>query len=259
MNAKFQIEERSCQEKIPRVFQKAMRTAKDAGGARLYESAKFLTAQQIADYFSRQAGKRNTDENTQMTTKKKLPVWKIRPTRLQLMREKVLTNVLIQNVHPIVYDAYNICELVEKSKLSSLYMYIRILMLQQICFSFGLDTSNIALKRRKQPYTDILTDLKRSCKYSCSSETYYTRGCIGLYHILYKRRSSHLKWNEIMNVDGRESKRGRFFVSWFPNFLSRTNSSLEGCFRIKCLIALLYTLKNFTVYFTLFSFTVYKH
>ena len=139
-----------------------MRTAKDAGGARLYESANFLTAQQIPDYFSRQAAKRNTDENTQMTTKKKLPVWKIRPTRLQLMREKVLTNVLIQNVHPIVYDAYNICELVEKSKLSSLY--IRILVLQEICFSFGLDTSSIALKRRKQPYTDILTDLKRSCK-----------------------------------------------------------------------------------------------
>ena len=39
-----------------------MRTAKDAGGARLYESANFLTAQQIPDYFSRQAAKRNTDE-----------------------------------------------------------------------------------------------------------------------------------------------------------------------------------------------------
>ena len=49
-----------------------MRTAKDAGGARLYESAEFLTAQQIADYFSRLVAKRNTDENTQMTTKKKI-------------------------------------------------------------------------------------------------------------------------------------------------------------------------------------------
>ena len=34
-------------------------------------------------------------------------------THLQQMREKVVTNVSIQNAHPILYDAYNICELVE--------------------------------------------------------------------------------------------------------------------------------------------------
>lgn len=68
-------------------------------------------------------------------------------THLQQMREKVVTNVSIQNAHPILYDAYNICELVEQSKLST----FSICMLREICSSFGLDTSNITLKQRKQP------------------------------------------------------------------------------------------------------------
>ena len=59
-----------------------------------------------------------------------------RETHLQQMREKVVTNVSIQNAHPILYDAYNICELVEQSKLST----FSICMLREICSSFGLDT-----------------------------------------------------------------------------------------------------------------------
>ena len=43
---------------------------------------------------------------------------------------------------------------------------------------------------------------------------------------------------------------------WFPDFLSRT-SSPERFFRVKCLIALLQTLKKYHI--SLFSFTVYYH
>ena len=98
-------------------------------------------AQQIADYFSRLGAKRNTDENTQEDDDEEETASLENETHLQLICEKVVTNVLIQNAHPILYDAYNICELVEKSKLSS----FSIRMIQDICFSFGLDISNTEL------------------------------------------------------------------------------------------------------------------
>ena len=73
-----------------------------------------------------------------------------------------MTNVLTQNAHPIVYDAYNICELVEKSKLSS----FSIRMIQEICFSFGLDISNIELSEESSStLTLTLRGLVKSCKW----------------------------------------------------------------------------------------------
>ena len=70
-------------------------------------------AKQIAKYFSRLAAKRNTDENTQEEDDEEETASLENETHLHLIWEKVVTNVLIQNAHPIVYDAYNNCELVE--------------------------------------------------------------------------------------------------------------------------------------------------
>ena len=75
------------------------------------------------------------------------------------MRDNIVTSMSFQNAHPIVYNSFNICELVQKSKLSS----FSIKMLQEICSSFGLDISNIKIKR-KQPYINILRDLVKGCK-----------------------------------------------------------------------------------------------
>ena len=54
-----------------------------------------------------------------------------------MLRDKVLSEVSIQNSHPIIYDSYNICELVLNSKLSSFLVS----MLRSICEAFGLETS----------------------------------------------------------------------------------------------------------------------
>ena len=59
--------------------------------------------QQIADYFSRLAAKGNTDENTEEEDDKEEAASLENETHLQLIWEKVVTNVLIQNAHPIVY------------------------------------------------------------------------------------------------------------------------------------------------------------
>ena len=53
LNAKFQIGERTGKKADPTDVSKAMRTAKDSNGERLFCSSDFLTSQQISSYFSR--------------------------------------------------------------------------------------------------------------------------------------------------------------------------------------------------------------
>ena len=79
--------------------------------------------------------------------------------QLQVLRNQVMSDISIQQVHPIVYDAHNICDLVKNSKLST----FSIKMLQDICSSFGLDVSKITIKRKK-PHIDLLTNLVMGCK-----------------------------------------------------------------------------------------------
>ncbi|KAJ7351059.1 phosphatidylinositol-3,4,5-trisphosphate binding [Desmophyllum pertusum] len=56
--------------------------------------------------------------------------------------------------HPIVYDAYNLCE----KKLSE----FSITVLKNICTYFGIDHSNVIVRRR-QPYVDKLQSLCQEC------------------------------------------------------------------------------------------------
>lgn len=83
---------------------------------------------------------------------------------LQELKDAILTDMSIQHAHPIVYDAHNICDLVQKSKLAS----FSIAMLQNICEAFGLDTSSIRV-RRKKPYVEMLTNLAMGCE--CQRKT----------------------------------------------------------------------------------------
>lgn len=163
--AKFQIGEQTGQKVDPTSVSRVMRTAKDSNGERLFDSTEFLTSQQVASFFSSFASKRSikdvaeaqSDEDEEQTEADK-------ESQLQVLRNKVMSDVSIQHVHPIVYDAHNICELVKNSKLST----FSIKMLQDICSSFGLDASKITVKRKK-PYIDLLTNLFMGCK--CQTNT----------------------------------------------------------------------------------------
>ena len=153
LSAKFQIGERTGLKEDPASVATAMRKAKDVNGERLFDSTEFLTAQQVASFFSRLAAKKTTDEDEDHTAHLQ------RENHSQEMRDNIVTSMSIQNAHPIVYDSFNICELVQKSKLAS----FSIKLLQEICASFGLDISNIKIKR-KQPYINILRELVKGCK-----------------------------------------------------------------------------------------------
>ena len=63
LNAKFQIGERNGRKADPTDVSKAMRTAKDSNGERLFGYDDFLTSQQVSSYFSRLAAKRSVEED----------------------------------------------------------------------------------------------------------------------------------------------------------------------------------------------------
>ena len=160
LSAKFQIGERTGLKADPASVPTAMRKAKDVNGERLFDSTEFLTAQQVASFFSRLAAKKTNDEDTEDDDEDEDHTAHLqRENHLQEMRDNIVTSMSVQNAHPIVYDSFNICELVQKSKLAS----FSIKMLQEIFSSFGLDISNIKIKR-KQPYINILRELVKGYK-----------------------------------------------------------------------------------------------
>jgi len=157
LNAKFQIGERTGKKADPADVSKAMRTAKDSNGERLFGYDDFLSSQQVSSYFSRLAAKRSVEVD-QPDSDEETPGENIQ----QVLRDKVLSEVSIQHAHPIIYDSYNICELVLNSKLSS----FSVSMLRSICEAFGLETSEITV-RRKKPFMDLLSSLVQGC--SCNA------------------------------------------------------------------------------------------
>ena len=74
------------------------------------------------------------------------------------MKKKVVSEISIQHAHPILYNDYSICKLVKNSKLSNFSIKV----LNNICISFGLDNSQVNV-RRKELYVDILTSLVMGC------------------------------------------------------------------------------------------------
>lgn len=63
--------------------------------------------------------------------------------------------------HPILYEAFNLCQLSKKSKLTG----FSISMLKEICNALELDISNVTV-RLKRPYIELLEGVLGRC--SCS-------------------------------------------------------------------------------------------
>ncbi len=67
-----------------------------------------------------------------------------------------------QLTHPIVYDSYNLCNLVAKNSLKE----FSVSLLRVICEHFHIDVSAITA-HLKAPYIALINDMVQSC--SCSS------------------------------------------------------------------------------------------
>ena len=127
-----------------------MRRAKDSEGNRRFTVNEFMTTQQIQSYFSRKAQKikkgalQPQDEHDTKAAQEE--------TAYQDSQETILNEC--QLVHPIVYDTYNVCNLVTTGRLKKLSLPI----LRQMCEYFHMDVERVT-GRRKLPYTTYLSDL----------------------------------------------------------------------------------------------------
>ena len=153
MIAKFQTGEQTGQKADAASASRLMRSEKDENGEQLFDCSEFLTSRQISSFFL------VWPQSEVSTTKRSKTKRAEKESQLQAMSKKVMSEISIQHAHPILYNDYSICELVRNSKLSNFSIKV----LNDICSSFGLDTSQVKVKRKK-PYVDILTSLVMGCQ-----------------------------------------------------------------------------------------------
>ena len=94
----------------------SMVSTRDANVVKLFNSAELLTGQQVASYFSHLASKHRIQGcDTQSYQEPDEESLEAEAVFTQL-REEVILN--IQPTHAIMYDSYNLCELMNKGQLS---------------------------------------------------------------------------------------------------------------------------------------------
>ena len=152
MTAKFRLGEETGNKADPAAVARSMMCAKDSTGNMLFKSDEFLTANQIAGFFSRLASKKTlVDDEQQGDIEVAAHEAGLEEPASDSVRE-------LAPKHPIVYDAYNLCELASQKKLSD----FSIAVLKDICSSFDIDFSDVIV-RRKKPYIEKLQSLCEEC------------------------------------------------------------------------------------------------
>lgn len=152
---RFTLGEQTGQKADPASVARAMVSAKDASGNRLFTSADFLSASQIAGFFSRLSAKKTLHEEVEDMAEDDFQ------SAADEASIEELTNVAVQELkirHPISYDVYNLCDMVARSKLKTFSVSV----LKDICLFFNIDVTDITV-HRKQPYVNKIQSLCLSC------------------------------------------------------------------------------------------------
>ena len=158
---KFRRGEETGRKVDPASVARAMMTAKDAHGSRLFTRGDFLTSNQVAGFFSRLASKKALAEDpdaTESVTEKAEE--DIGAATVEADFQEMMTAVVddLLPKHPLIYDSHNLCELASQGKFTTFAVSV----LREMCYSFGIDVEDIHVKRRK-PYADRLQSLCDAC------------------------------------------------------------------------------------------------
>ena len=158
LNEKFSIGQQTGHKVDPLSVAHDMRYARNAEGNRLFTRDRFLSAQQIQSYFSRQAGKLRHQHTEDESSDREAAVdqqqyW---DTRTEVLRE-------VQLQHPITYDNLDLCALYHANRLNQLSVAV----LKYICEYFDANKEQRTL-RRKAPYITLISKLVQSC--SCHEQ-----------------------------------------------------------------------------------------
>ena len=152
--SKFNIGQTTGRKADPNLVARDMRRARDSSGERLFNSAEFLSAQQISSFFSRLAAavRQQTAQEADIEAMEE-------EINFSAVRDEVISTISLQ--HPIIYDQYNLCTMADEDALKKL----KLGMLQLICEDLNLDTPQPPI-RRKAPYLALLMEVigKCSCK-----------------------------------------------------------------------------------------------
>ncbi|KAK3738179.1 hypothetical protein QZH41_007176, partial [Actinostola sp. cb2023] len=145
--AKFQIGQATGRKANADAVAREMRRAHGKDGVRLFPVSEFLTAQQIASYFSRLAA------TVRQQTPSELDILAGEEEQnFETARDTILSSMNLQ--HPITYDHYNVCAMVEDDTMKSQ----KLPFLQLMCQSLGLDVPQPPV-RRKAPYLSLLKEV----------------------------------------------------------------------------------------------------
>ena len=150
---KFQQGESSGRKIDPASVARSMLTAVDSRGNRIFSSADFLTASQIAGFFSRLASKKTLsgEEDHEEAL--------VGASQEAAIQE--LTNIVAREflpVHPVMWDGRNLCEIASDRKLDKLSLT----QLRDICAYLNIDTEEVRVKR-KQPYVEKIDAYCQTC------------------------------------------------------------------------------------------------
>ena len=150
---KFQQGESSGRKIDPASVARSMLTAVDSRGNRIFSSADFLTASQIAGFFSRLASKKtlSREEDHEEAL--------VGASQEAAIQE--LTNIVAREflpVHPVMWDGRNLCEIASDRKLDKLSLT----QLRDICAYLNIDTEEVRVKR-KQPYVEKIDAYCQTC------------------------------------------------------------------------------------------------
>ena len=110
-----------------------MKIARDVDGQRQFSHDEVLCCTQIPSFFSRPAKCKSSED--QLVSDKDYEAAE-NEEALATLRNEVLER--IQPKHPVMYDGYNICDLVTSQKLNKL----KISKLSEICRSFKLEVKS---------------------------------------------------------------------------------------------------------------------
>ena len=155
LTEKFQQGERSGRKSDPASVARSMMSAVDSQGKRMFSSEEFLTASQVAGFFSRLAAKKSLPNDDDLEEEIECA------TQEATIEE--LTNKVSRELfpgHPIMWDKYNLCEMTSGGKLNTTKLSVA--KLRDICA--GLDIAVDVSIKRKQPYADKIEEYCQTCR-----------------------------------------------------------------------------------------------
>ena len=136
---------------------KDMRRAKDERGLKLFQPVEYLSEQQIANFFSREVSRRRKATNEHDESDDECLLIAEEETLLDTLHSQVRHTLGLQ--HPIVFDTFNVCQLVTSKTLSKLTLS----QLKDMCSFFDINTAEVKTQCRKRPFVEKLEALIKDC------------------------------------------------------------------------------------------------